>query len=75
MRWQTYKKPIVGDVRRVKRFALLPRRVGSDNRVWLEHYWSVQEYKRKIEWTYDEYGPHSWTVTKWVEVGSELFNE
>lgn len=54
MKWLADKKkgPIVGQERKVKRFAYLPTKV-SKYWVWLESYYSWETFKREYEHDFD----------------------
>jgi len=60
-------KPQIGDRRVVKRFAWLPKMLSNKTRVWLEFYFSVEEYC-KGKWIDAAGAP----VNGWVEIYSEI---
>lgn len=64
MRWNLSPKPTIGEVREIKKFAILPMRIG-DSMVWLEPILIQQEFRR---FTYDTvdgiYTSNKWFTTK-----------
>lgn len=44
MRWKAKVVPELGDTREVEKFALFPTKI-HDYTVWLESYYSLQEYR------------------------------
>ena len=44
MRWKTEQRPQDGDIKIEQTFALWPIETEEGYTVWLEHYWSVEEF-------------------------------
>jgi hypothetical protein len=44
MRWKSWVGPSAGDIRAVKYFAIWPTKLGNEYTVWLESYWSQEEW-------------------------------
>lgn len=65
MKWKTNKHiPKEGDVRRVRKFAFLPKDCEGGNTVWLETYESVQKYKKMAQLSEG----HGFWSLEWVEI-------
>jgi len=65
-------KPKIGDRRVVKRFAWLPKTMSNGTRIWLESYFSVEQYKEIGVMT------DSGIIVpeeEWVEIHSEVNDE
>ena len=45
MRWKSWVGPKSGDIRAVKYFAIWPTKLANGFTVWLESYWSQEEWR------------------------------
>ena len=45
MRWKSWVRPKAGDIRAVKYFAIWPTKLDNEYTVWLESYWSEEEWR------------------------------
>lgn len=55
MRWgKAMKRPVGGELREVRKFALLPMDMSDGTWVWLEHYVVTEVYSA----SYDRWFPH-----------------
>lgn len=63
MKWKVEPRPVDGDVKVVKCFALFPHRIAcEDVVVWLTHYYELRRFVRGFS-----VGPH-WIPSRWVVV-------
>lgn len=59
MKWKREQTPQLGDKRKVRKFAFLPKKC-NEFTVWLETYESVQEYSRDFWYTPERRYADSW---------------
>lgn len=80
MKWQISQPAQIGQTRVVEKFAWLPTKcigninaigVGTEYRVWLECYTSIQQYKRVLKQDFKDSG-HGYIDEEWVEVESHI---
>lgn len=63
MRWKAEEKPVLGDRREVKSFALFPTTMSNGDLIWLESYTKTQEYCR--QWVGFPFGyDYTWFTIK-----------
>lgn len=62
-------KPDLGDIREIKRFAILPIRINKDKTVWLRFYKQRQTYSKLYKYFLDSYaGTIGYKIyNKWVD--------
>lgn len=70
MKWSLNPRPTVGEVRVIKKFAILPMRVGN-SMVWLEPILIQQEYRR---FTYDTIDG-IYTSDKWFTTNIQAYKK
>lgn len=77
MRWNTKRKPVIGEHRYKVKFAFLPTKFTLGEILWLERYIVKEEFKVYEEYEFCEItgALEEYTTSNWVEVERFYYNK